>query len=82
MEGNRLEVVSKLADLMEGIVFIHTEGITDHARVIEQRMLGSFFRLMTTAKNKYPLDDWERTELILNEVIRGRDGQLDFDSDH
>jgi 5'-deoxynucleotidase len=81
VKGTRLEIITKLADLIDGIVFISVEGATEHSRVIEKKLLGSFYKVISIGKSTYPKDDWGKSELILNQILLGAAGQIDFESD-
>ena len=81
IQDTDLEIITKLADIMDGLVFIHVEGVTEHSKVIEQKLTTSFSKVMLIGEGKFPDNNWEAAENVLNEVLFGADGQIEFESD-
>lgn len=82
VHGTRLEIVTKLADLIDGVTFIHIEGVTEHSDVIESKLRASFYKVICIGKEKYPDESWDKAEVVLDSILHGRDGQVDFEADY
>lgn len=82
IKDSKLEIIAKLADVMDGLVFIHVEGVTEHSTIIEHKLTASFGKVISLGRAKYPNEKWGKAEGILNEILFGRDGQIEFESDY
>lgn len=80
--GTKLEVVTKLADIMDGIAFIDEEGFSDHSKVIADKLKASFYKVICKGKDLYPDEKWDMAGNVLDNVMHGQDGQIEFESDY
>ena len=80
--GTKLEIITKLADIMDGIAFINLEGVSDHSEIIGDKLKASFYKVICKGKNEYPNDNWDAAGNVLDDVMHGKDGQIDFESDY
>ena len=62
-----------IADLMEAMIFIHTEGATPRAKVIEKLQDADFEKLLSEAAEKWPDLPWDHCAVVYDEVITGID---------
>jgi 5'-deoxynucleotidase len=80
--GTKLEIITKLADIMDGIAFINLEGFSDHSKVIGDKLKASFYKVICKGKTEYPDDNWDAAGKVLDDVMHGQDGQIEFESDY
>ena len=71
--------VAKLADLADAIVFLSQEGMGSHASVVHQKLLSQFAEAVETAVHDYPSHQWQGAYSVLDEMLDGPDGQIDFE---
>ncbi len=81
VDDTHLEIITKLADLIDGITFVHIEGATTHSEVIELKLIESFHNVVEVGKQKYPAHKWNEAKSVLDDILNGKDGQLEFEAD-
>lgn len=82
VEGTKLAYITKIADIIDSIVFIDIEGVTKHTEVIEIKLRKMFDKVVQKAGEAYPDEDWRLATSVLEDVLHGEDGQLSFESDY
>jgi len=73
-----LRRVAKLADIMEAIKFIDTEGKGFISKHILSERKKVFFNLITDSKKLYPDLKWHEVDNILDELLNGSPTTIDF----
>ena len=53
VSGTPFEVIVKLADLLDGISFLDTEGLGDHAKDVSRKLKTEYANLVETAKVRF-----------------------------
>lgn len=71
--------IAKLADYADAIVFLSQEGMGSHASVVHQKLLVQFADAVDVATCDYPLYQWACAYAVLDEMLSGPDGQIDFE---
>lgn len=79
ISGTYLVRVAKLADLADAIIFLSQEGMGSHASVVHHKLLGQFAEAAELAAQEYPFYQWQGAYSVLDEMLSGPDGQIDFE---
>lgn len=77
--GTEIWYIVKIADIIEAIVFLKTEGIGSHAKLVGDKLEIRFNKLLHEAQQKFNKFDWIICNNLLNEVIGGGDAQMDLE---
>lgn len=80
LEGTYLEVILKLADIMDAAHFIATSGSNGNEAVrIREERCRAFASYVEIGKAKWPELNWERAQSVLHELLHGQPESLSFD---
>jgi len=83
ISGTYIEAVVKLADIMDGIVFLSTEGMGDHASYVRSCLVNTLGRNIQVAKAKWPIHDWlSILDLLGNLAQNNNVSQIEFENLH
>jgi len=81
--GNYLESVVKMADIMDGIIFLDTEGLGEHAEYVKKHLLESLTKHVKIAIARWPVYDWLEVPAMLTELIHSKgNSQIEFEKLH
>jgi 5'-deoxynucleotidase len=80
IRNTELVYITKLGDLIDSIVFISIEGVTEHSVVIEKRLHEMFHSTISIGKEFYPQYNWDASIAVLDDILNGEDGQLEFEA--
>ena len=75
---DRLRRIAKLADVMEAMKFIHTEGKGDIRQHIFRERQNAFNQLIRDSMIRYPKLKWTEAETLLDELLNGTPAMIDF----
>lgn len=73
------KVIVKIADIIDGIVFLNSEGMGKHSDTVENKLLNYFDQLIIEAKEKHHTCDWGQAYVVLDEALNGEDTILGFE---
>jgi 5'-deoxynucleotidase len=79
VEGNPLRRISKLADLIEMIVFINQEGVGTYSETIEANLYRGVDEMIASSYEKYPDLKWDEARKIIDEIFKAHGSHLEFD---
>ena len=79
VEGNPLRRISKLADLIEMIVFIHQEGVGEYAEKIEKNLYRGVDEIIASSYEKYPELKWNSARKMIEEILKAQGSHLEFE---
>ena len=73
LQGSALAFIVKLADLMDGCLFIREEGIGRHAAVVAAKSEVAFREKILEARTRFVALDWSQAEDLYTQM-RGESG--------
>lgn len=76
VSGTAIAAVVKIADLQEGISFLHTEGMSSHAKAVMSKMIARHSAFVDECATEHPGWRWQQCTLILHELLNGADGMM------
>ena len=76
VHGTVFERIGKLADLLEAIVFLHTEGMGTHAETVKQKLIDRYDDHLEECRVDYPIWGWAAIRDLRDELMRGEDGMM------
>ena len=75
---DRLKRIAKLADIMEAMKFICSEGKGGVSQHIFQERQKTFSQLVNDSMSQYPELNWQAAESLLDELLNGNPTMIDF----
>lgn len=74
-----LEAIVKLADITDGIVFLHTEGMGSHADYVRAKLVITLSENVQQSATKWPNYDWDAVLDMLNDLMDTGNSQIEFE---
>lgn len=81
VDGTEIWYIVKIADIIEAIVFLKTEGIGSHAKSVCDKLQNKFIETMHEAQQKFNEFDWNVCANLLIEVTSGEDAQTELEEE-
>lgn len=81
VSGTAIAAVVKIADLQEGISFLHTEGMSSHAKMIMSKMIARHSALIDKCTVEHPGWRWQQCTIVLHELLNGADGMMSLEDE-
>jgi len=83
ISGTYIEAVVKLADIMDGIIFLDTEGMGDHASYVGASLMDTLGKNVQSAKLEWPIHDWLAVLDMLGKLTQDKGtSQIEFEKMH
>jgi 5'-deoxynucleotidase YfbR-like HD superfamily hydrolase len=79
IKGSYLEVILKLADIMDAIHFIERSGVGKAAGRISRERCVAFQSYVTLGHSKWPEYNWLGASVVLDDLLNGEPDTLDFE---
>lgn len=76
-----LLLIVKLADLIDALLFISTEGVGKHAEKVVGILDTALKAKLSEAQEKFPQFDWQQVVVFINELLESEgDTQIEFEA--
>ena len=79
VEGHPFKDLVKLADIIDGVLFMQIEGIGTHAETVRKKLDLVYNELVEKAKKRWPEYKWEQAMDVYWKAVSGSDGTLEFE---
>lgn len=76
-----IEGIVKIADLLEGIIFLQTEGIGPHAQKVLDKLKERYDQTIVKMYKKFPLHAWTLCNGVLDDLLNGDDGMMEIENE-